>query len=192
VLAKVDATDYNTQWTTLVAASSSVQLLADKTGGIGETVAKLDATTPTTIAFNNVLTAPTLGTWDGSTYTVGAAGAGAYLIQAGLLAPNSVNTTGTPAGRSLGFNMLVEVNNAAYGSTAGSVYYSALISSNNQNTPTGTRVRGELYKVVFLNAGDTFKVRAVCNNTDTGSSVTFTPPPITPSAASYLTVTKLN
>ncbi|RTQ53409.1 hypothetical protein EJV47_01320 [Hymenobacter gummosus] len=192
VLTKVDATDYNTAWRTLTAASA-VQLRADKVGGTGEIVAKLDATTPTTIAFNNVLTAPTLGTWDGSTYTVGADGAGAYLIQAALLAPNATQTTsGNTTSRSLGFNLLVEVNGAAYGSTSGNVYYSALINSNNQNTPAGSRVRGELYKVVFLSAGDTFKIRAVCNNTDTGSSTTFTPPAVTTSAASYLAVTKLN
>ncbi|MDO7849160.1 collagen-like protein [Hymenobacter sp. M29] len=179
VLAKVDATDYNTQWTTLVSASSSVQLRADKVGGTGETVALLNATTPTTIAFNNVLAAPTLGSWDGSTYTVGTGGAGAYLVQAALL-------TADVASRSLGINLLVEVNGAAYGSTAGDVYYSAFINSNNQNTPTGTRIRGELCKVVFLNAGDTFKIRGVSN------SQLYQPNPITTTAASYLTVTKLN
>jgi|GEM_PF-1962188 len=196
VLAKVDGTDYNTQWKTLAASTgTSVQLRADKVGGTGETVAKLDATTPTTIAFNNVLAAPTLGSWDGSTYTVGTGGAGAYLIQASLLAPNATqfNTVNNATqARSLGFNLLVEVNSAAYGSTAGNVYYSPVINSNNQNTPAGTRVRGELHKVVFLDEGDTFKIRAVCNNTDTGTAITFTAPPITPSAASYLTVTKLN
>ncbi|RTQ53408.1 hypothetical protein EJV47_01310 [Hymenobacter gummosus] len=182
VLTKVDATDYNTAWRTASASGSNIstQLRANKVGGTGETLPVATSTTAPTIAFNNVLTTPTLGTWDGTTYTVGTGGAGLYLIQANVLTADAATPTQTPSA-----NLVVEVNNAGYGSTAGSVYY-GLWTSLNPSTPTGTKGRGELSRVVYLNAGDSFKIRGVSSTSSLATQ------PISTVAASYLAVLKLN
>ncbi|MDO7848819.1 hypothetical protein Q5H92_20815, partial [Hymenobacter sp. M29] len=182
ILTKVTGTDYNTQWTSPGAAASSVsvQLRANKVGGTGETLPVATSTTAPTIAFNNVLTSPTLGTWDGSTYTLGTGGAGLYLVQANILTPDA----GTPT-QTISASLVLEVNSAGYGSTAGNVYY-GLYSSLNGYTPAGTKGRGEFSRAVYLNAGDTFKIRGTSS---TGSLAT---QPISTVAASYLAVLKLN
>ncbi|MDO7876791.1 collagen-like protein [Hymenobacter sp. ASUV-10] len=183
ILTKVNATDYNTQWSSPsagAASSVSVQLRANKVGGSGETLPAATSTTAPTITFNNVLTTPTLGTWDGTTYTVGTSGAGLYLVQANILTPDAATPTQTVSA-----NLVLEVNNAGYGSNAGNVYY-GLYTSLNVFTPAGTKGRGEFSRAVYLNAGDSFKIRGTSS---TGSLAT---QPISTVAASYLAVLKLN
>jgi len=183
ILTKTGTTDYATQWSTPTAGGSggvTTQLRANKVGGTGETLPAATSTTAPTIAFNNVVTAPTQGAWDGTTYTVGTSGAGLYLIQSAILTPDAAT-----ASQTVSANLVLEVNNVGYGSTTGNVYYS-LYTSPNASTPAGTKGRGEFSRVVYLNANDTFKIRG------TSSTSTVATQPISPVAASYLTVLKLN
>ncbi|WP_207895808.1 collagen-like protein [Hymenobacter gummosus] len=182
LLSKASGTDYATQWSTAAGGSAglSVQLRANKVGGTGESLPMALSPTALTIAFNNVLTAPALGTWDGSTYTVGTGGAGLYLIQAAALAPDNATPSNTVSP-----NLLLQVNGAAYGSTAGDYHYGIypLIGT---SPPAGTKARGELSRVVYLNAGDTFRIQGVSANSSTAT------PALSATAATNLLVVKLN
>jgi hypothetical protein len=184
-LSKASATNYDTQWSTASASGSSgpsVQLRANKVGGTGENLPLANtANIPAvTIAFNNVLAAPTLGTWDGSTYTVGAGGAGLYLIQAAALAPDNSSPTNT-----ISPNLLVQVNGTAYGNTTGDYYY-GIYPVVGTSPPAGIKSRGEVSKTVYLNAGDTFRIQGVSANSASATSALST------TAASNILVVKLN
>ncbi|MDO7876792.1 hypothetical protein Q5H93_18750 [Hymenobacter sp. ASUV-10] len=184
-LTKASATNYDTQWSTAASGSSglSVQLRANKVGGTGEnlpTSTYTGSNPAVTIAFNNVLAAPTLGTWDGSTYTVGAGGAGLYLIQAAALAPDNSSPTNT-----ISPNLLVQVNGTAYGSTTGSYYY-GIYPVVGTSPPAGIKARGEVSKTVYLNAGDTFRIQGISANSASATSALST------TAASNILVVKLN
>ncbi|MDO7849161.1 hypothetical protein Q5H92_22550 [Hymenobacter sp. M29] len=184
-LSKASATNYDTQWSTASSGGSgssgpSVQLRADKVGGTGENLPTAVSATATTIAFNNVLTTPTLGTWDGTTYTVGAGGAGLYLIQAAALAPDNSTPTNTVSP-----NLLVQVNSTAYGSTTGNYYY-GIYPVIGTSPPAGIKARGEVSKTVYLNVGDTFRIQGIGANSAT------TTPTLSTTAASNVLVVKLN
>lgn len=173
-----------TQWVTPSAGGSgaSVQLFANKVGGTGETPPLATSTTPTTIVFNNIVNAPSLGTYNNTTgvFTVGASGAGTYLIQVKLITnDNPTNPTSTvPI-----FVTLIK-NNATYGTNGADVLYGdypALQTS----LPTNMKGQGSLSKVVQLAAGDTFRIVAVGANSSTAAQ------PIATVAGSNITVVKL-
>ena len=172
VLAKVNGTDYNTQWVTPSAGGSgaSVQLFANKVGGSSETLPVATSTSPTTIVFNNVINSPTLGTYNNTTgvFTVGTTGAGTYLIQVKLLCNDA-----TPASSTVPPYLTLIKNNATYGSNGGDVFYGDYPTLHNV-LPTGVRGQGSLTKVVQLAAGDTFRIVAVSANSSTASQPTST------------------
>jgi len=184
-LTKSSATDYATQWSTPAASGGSspvVQLRANKVGGTGESLPLAGSATATAIAFNNVLTAPTQGSWDGTTYTVNnnAGAAGLYLIQAAVLAPDN-----SPASNTVSPNLLIQVGSTTYGTTTGSYYYGTYPVIGTA-PPAGIKARGEVSKVVYLNAGDTFRIQGVSANSGTVT------PALTTTAASNILVVKLN
>ncbi len=183
VLAKVNGTDYNTQWVTPNAGGSgaSVQLVANKVGGSSENLPVAVSNSPTTIVFNNVLNSPTLGTYNTSTgvFTVGASGAGTYLIQVKLLCNDA-----SPASSTVPPYLTLIKNNATYGSNGGDVFYGDYPPLHNV-LPTGVRGQGSLTKVVQLAAGDTFRIVAVSANSSTVAQPTSTV------AGSNITVVKL-
>ena len=183
VLAKIDGTNYNTQWVTPSAGGSgaSVQLFANKVGGSSETLPVATSTSPTTIVFNNILNSPTLGTYNNSTgvFTVGTTGAGTYLIQVKLLCNDA-----SPASSTVPPYLTLIKNNATYGSNGGDVFYGDYPPIHNV-LPTGVRGQGSLTKVVQLAAGDTFRIVAVSANSTTAAQPTSTV------AGSNITIMKL-
>jgi hypothetical protein len=184
VLAKVDGTDYNTQWVTPSAGGSgaSVQLVANKVGGTGETLPLAGSTSPTTIVFNNIVNAPSLGTYNNSTgvFTVGASGAGTYLIQVKLITNDHPTTaTNTPPV----FVTLIK-NNATYGTNGADVLYGDYPMLQNV-LPANMKGQGSLTKVVQLAARDTFRIVAVTANSSTAAQ------PIATVAGSNITIIKL-
>lgn len=162
--------------------STITELVANKVGGTGETLPLAGSTTPTTIVFNNVVTATSIGNYNPLTgvYTVGANGAGTYLIQVKLLTLDNA----TPSSTVSPYITLIK-NNATYGSTGSDVYYGdyPMIQS---VLPTGIRGQGSLTKVVPFAAGDNFKIVAVSANSATAS------PAIATVAGSYISIVKLN
>ncbi|MCU4189664.1 hypothetical protein M9Q43_10875, partial [Flavobacterium sp. HXWNR29] len=183
VLAKVNGTDYNTQWVTPSAGGSgaSVQLFANKVGGSSETLPVATSTSPTTIVFNNVLNSPTLGTYNNTTgvFTVGITGAGTYLIQVKLLCNDA-----SPASSTVPPYLTLIKNNATYGSNGADVFYGDYPPIHNV-LPTGVKGQGSLTKVVQLAAGDTFRIVAVSANSSTVAQPTSTV------AGSNITIMKL-
>ena len=181
VLAKVDGTDFNTQWVTPSGGGASLQLVANKVGGSSETLPVATSTSPTTIVFNNVVNAPTLGSYNNTTgvFTVGASGAGTYLIQVKLLCNDA-----SPASNTVPPYLTLIKNNATYGSNGGDVFYGDYPTLHNV-LPTGIRGQGSLNKVIQLSAGDTFRIVAVSANSSTASQPTSTV------AGSNITIMKL-
>ena len=126
-------------------SSASLQLVATNTvsqnlpvGGSG--------VSPTTVNFANVITSPTLGTWtSNNTFTVGASGAGVYVISAAL-----ISTTAA------GVAPLVTVNGTPV------VLGLPVVST---NLPTNTQGRGMASATIELVAGDVVTVQ--CSNTST-------------------------
>ncbi len=184
VLAKVDATDFNTQWVTPSAGGSgaSVQLVANKVGGTGETLPLAGSTSPTTIVFNNIVNAPSLGTYNNSTgvFTVGASGAGTYLIQVKLI----TNDNPTTATSTVPIFVTLIKNNATYGTNGADVLYGDYPVIQNV-LPANMKGQGSLTKVVQLAAGDTFRIVAVGANSSTAAQ------PIATVAGSNITIIKL-
>lgn len=182
VLAKVDGTNYNTQWVTPTGGSgATLELMANKVGGSSETLPVATSTTPTTIVFNNVTVPTTFGTYNTTTgvYTVGSSGAGIYLIQVKLLCndANPVSNTVPP------YLTLIK-NNTTYGSTGADIYYGDYPMLHSV-LPTGLRAQASLMKTVQLAAGDTFKIVAVSANSSTAS------PPTSTVAGSFMMITKM-
>ena len=183
VLSKIDGTDYNTQWITPASGGSgaSVQLFANKIGGTGETLPLATSSSPTTIVFNNIVNAPTLGTYNNTTgvFTVGTSGAGTYLVQVKLFCNDATPATSTVPP----FLTLIK-NNATYGSNGADIYYGDYPALHNV-LPAGIKGQGSLSKVVQLNAGDTLRVVAVSANSSTAAQPTSTV------AGSNITIIKL-
>jgi hypothetical protein len=170
-----------TQWVTPASGASggTLELIANKVGGSSETLPLAGSTTPTTIVFNNVVNAPTLGSYSNTTgvFTVGTSGT--YLIQVKLLCNDATNPSQT-----VGSFLTLIKNNGTYGSTGADVYYGDYPSLHNV-LPTGIRGQGTLMKVVQLAAGDTFKIVAVSANSATAAQPTSTV------AGSNITIVKL-
>ncbi|GAB3989683.1 hypothetical protein GCM10028807_15120 [Spirosoma daeguense] len=181
VLAKVDATNYNTQWITPAnGGGASLQLNANKVGGSSEILPVATTTTPPTISFNNVLTLPSNGnTWTtNNTFTVGPNGAGVYMIQVRVHTPDASLVTNT-----VPVSLVIQINNTVYGNI-GNIYgpYPTL----SVYTPTGTKGRGEIVAFVPFSAGDSFKILALSANSSTASQ------PISADAGSNILVMKMN
>lgn len=182
VLAKVDGTDFNTQWVTPSGGGASLQLVANKVGGSSETLPVATSTSPTTIVFNNVVNAPTLGSYNNTTgvFTVGASGAGTYLIQVKLI----TNDNPTTANNTPPIFVTLIKNNATYGTNGADVLYGDYPTLQNV-LPANMKGQGSLIKVVQLAAGDTFRIVAVGANSSTAAQ------PIATVAGSNITIMKL-
>lgn len=170
-----------TQWVTPASggAGGTLELIANKVGGSAETLPLAVSTTPTTIVFNNVVNAPTLGSYNNTTgvFTVGTSGT--YLIQVKLLCNDATNPSQT-----VGSFLTLIKNNGTYGSTGADVYYGDYPVVHNV-LPTGIRGQGTLMKVVQLAAGDTLKIVAVSANSGTAAQ------PVSTVAGSNILIVKL-
>ncbi len=143
VLAKVNATDYDTQWVTPSAGGSNatLQLKVSQTSGISYTVAGYETVaygTPTNNVSNQFNT---------STETFTVATAGFYAINS-YFAASSVAKS---------HNLYLEINGAPIARGTGA------------NT-NDTLITGSVGATTFLNANDTIRVRVRHNNTTSNSS----------------------
>lgn len=183
VLTKIDGTDNNTQWATPAAGGGGVvtQLRANKVGGSGESCPLAISTTPTLVAFNNVLTSPSNGnTWDGSTFTVGAGQGGLYMIQARVHTPDAAIPSQTVSPF-----LTFSINNTPYSPYSDlNIYgpYSAL----NTNTIPGTKGKGELISFVQLAEGGSVRVLCLSANSSTAAQ------PLAADGGSNITIVKMN
>lgn len=145
-------------------SSASLQLVA--TNIVSQSVAAgSSVTAPSTVNFANVVTSPTLGTWtSNNTFTVGASGAGVYMINVAL-----VTTTAT------GVAPLIVVNGTPV---------MLGVPFNNTNLPTNTQGRGIASITTTLSAGDVITVQ--CSNISTTTAAQFST-----SGTTMLTIVKL-
>ena len=161
VLAKIDGTDFNTQWVTLSTGGGSstypnVELAVTNTT-IQQIPDLVTATTNTVLTFstNNNANASLSGgnTWDGSVFTVGTTGAGWYQINAQVV---GVTTTGTVS--SLGVLYFMDKNNTVGNSKSGALYLSTIFTSGATSDPV-IRQASHLNTLIYLNAGDNIRFR---------------------------------
>lgn len=151
-------------WTAVGSAGVVTDLIANKAGGTPESSIPLATTItmPPAVIYNNVLSAPTIGSYNNATgvYTVGSGGTGVYIIQARIHGNDA-----SPTNNTVSYCLNLVVNNASWGSTAGDIIY-GLYTPINAFTPAGTKARGEISTYIKLNAGDAVKI--VVHGTNSG------------------------
>ncbi len=163
VLAKIDGTNFNTQWVTPASGGGgsstypNVELSVTNTS-IQNIPDLVTATTNTLLTFstNNNANASLTGgnTWDGSVFTVGTTGAGWYQINAQVV---GVTATGTLS--SLGVLYFMDKNNTVGNSKSGALYLSTNFTSGATSDPV-IRQASHLNTFIYLNAGDNIRFRA--------------------------------
>jgi hypothetical protein len=183
VLAKVNATDFNTQWVTPTPGNATVDLVVSKTTATQTPVNAQGSNTGDIITFDNVIKSPTIGSYSAvtNTYTVGTSGY--YYIQV-----RSVSVDAATASNTVGHWFKVEID--PVGSTTASFVndrdiYGVYPVISGINFPSGLKGRGELQGVVFLNAGDTFVIKGLTGNSSATNA-------IKNDGSCKLTVVKLN
>jgi hypothetical protein len=164
VLAKVNGTDYNTAWVTPSGGGVKLELLATK---IAATQTLPNANTinlPDVVVYDNVVTAPTIGTYSNNTYTAGAAGL--YLIQIKFSAVQNATANNTTS--AWGF---VELNGTSL--SVNNNVYAPYISSGGggSNLPTGYKGVTTSTFVMFLNTNDFIKIRGLNQNSSVSNSL---------------------
>jgi hypothetical protein len=170
VLAKVNATDYNTQWVTPSAGGSAypnvevsvtntaIQNIPDLTGGTSTTVLSFSGS-------NNPNASLTGGnTWNGSLFTVGSTGAGWYQINSQV---RGVSPTGTLF--SVGVLYYMDENNSVGAGKTGALYLSSIFTSGNTSENV-LRQASHLDTFIYLNAGDTLRFRAFSSSNATAAN----------------------
>ena len=170
VLAKVNGTDYNTQWVTPNAGGSAypnvevsvtnttIQNIPDLTGGTSTTVLSFSGS-------NNPNASLTGGnTWNGSLFTVGSTGAGWYQINSQV---RGVSPTGTLF--SVGVLYYMDKNNSVGAGKTGALYLSSIFTSGNISENV-LRQASHLDTFIYLNAGDTLRFRAFSSSNATAAN----------------------
>ena len=182
VLAKVDGTNFNTQWVTPSGGGATTVLRANKIGGTSQSVPLAGSTTPTIMAFETAVVSPPtgFGNYSPSTGVYTAATAGMYFVTVNLLGPDN-----TPASNTVGYYVNVIINNASYTSAGSNVIYGAY-PANSEVLPVGLKAKGTFASLVFLNANDNIRIGVVGGN----SSVPATNP--NTDASCNITIVKMN
>ncbi|MCF6142534.1 hypothetical protein L1S34_14675 [Flavobacterium sp. K77] len=161
-------------WGSASGGGSSLQLVVTKTVGQTTQVGS-SLTLPDVVNFesaNGTGAALTGGnTWtNNNTFTVGATGAGTYLIQVQLMG----GTLPPPP------MPMIEMNNTGNG---GSNFYGTSVGNVNAQTPH--KYRGQLTSVVYMTAGEFFKIRALSTSNNVSCDFTL-------NGSTKVTVVKLN
>ncbi|MGZ9677314.1 hypothetical protein [Flavobacterium sp. GNP001] len=162
VLAKVNGTDFNTQWITPSGGGAKLELRVTK--NTTQALVTSTSSNPDLVTYESIVTAPTLGSYANNAYTVGTNGAGLYLIQT----RNSMIDNATSPNNTLGAYNFLEVNSSAYGSFNN--IYPSYLSNVSQRGVTNVAIRSatQYMFLVFLNAGDVIRIRATsANSTNT-------------------------
>ena len=155
VLTKIDGTNYNTQWVTPSAAGGpSLQLLATKTSG-SQTLARANVTnTGDLVTFNNVVTTPTSGSYSTSTNAYTASVAGLYYIQASSRCEDNASATSTT-----NQYLYVDINGGSLSSVNNVL--PVFIGSAPSNMPAGSKGRGYVGTMVYLNTNDVVTIKGL-------------------------------
>ncbi|MBC5861867.1 hypothetical protein [Flavobacterium turcicum] len=162
-------------WGSASGGGSSLQLVVTKT--VGQTTqAASSLTLPDVVNFesaNGTGAALTGGnTWtNNNTFTVGPGGAGTYLIQVQLMGLTNSLVLALP---------MIEMNNTGNG---GSNFYGTSVANINAQSPH--KSRGQLTSVVYMTAGEFFKIRALSSSNAIGADFTL-------NGSTKVTVVKLN
>ncbi len=192
VLAKVDGTNYNTAWVTPSGGSTSLPTQTGNAGNVLTTdgtnaswanmpgaklelqASKIAATqalanangtnTGDVVVFENVVTTPTIGTYSTSTNSYTAGAAGLYYIQAVVRTVD--NTT---AGNTTNQWLYVDVNNTNL-SGLNNILPNYVAPSPN-NFPAGSKGRGAVSGVIYLNSGDIVNIKGLNANNAISNSI---------------------
>ena len=154
VLAKIDGTNYNTQWITPSAGTSAYpNIELNIRNNTTQSITSLgNGTSANQITFSGSSSNTTLtggNTWNGNTFTVGATGAGWYQINAQIVG----TTTDGVSSTSIGIPFYMDLNNAV-----GSTMSSAILYRSNYTTQTNSthlKNNNTISTVLYLSAGNT-------------------------------------
>lgn len=147
-----------------------VELIATKTDATQQPARAQGSNTGDIITFNNVVTAPTLGTYSSNTYMVGTGQGGLYYIQVRSVSVDNATPTSTT-----GHWFKIEIDPA--GATTPSfindrdIYGPFPVLASSANFPTGLRGRSEISAVVQLNAGDSFVIKGLTAQSAVDNSI---------------------
>ena len=163
VLSKIDATNYNTQWTTPSTGGGtfpSIELSTAVTASQNiATLAGSNTYTPLVFSSSNGTGAAlTSGnTWNGSVFTVGSSGAGTYQI--------TVHMMPIPPSQ-IGVQYYID-KNSAIGSTTSTTAPYALSTYNLNASGSNYRFNSTISTIIYLAAGDQITLRAQSISTGT-------------------------
>lgn len=138
---------------------AKLDLVVKKTAATQSLVVSTSAT-PDTVIYDNIVTAPSLGTYSTATNTYKAGSAGLYFIQTrNSMVDNSANANNT-----LGAYNYLEVNGSSYGSMVN--IYPTYVSNGSLRTTTNAAIKSSTQYVfmVYLNINDTIKIKATSLN----------------------------
>lgn len=163
VLAKVDGTDYNTQWVTPSAGGSGAQvaLIATKTTNAQVLSLANGTNTGDLVTFDNVVTSnTTFGSYNTATNTFTVNQAGVYCIQATVRTPDAPNPSQTP-----NQFLFVDFDNA--GITGINTMFTDFPVANPGNFPSGVKGKGFTSVMMYLTAGQTINIKGLTANSNT-------------------------
>ncbi len=156
VLAKVDATDYNTQWVTPSTGGSGAQvaLIATKTTNAQVLSLANGTNTGDLVTFDNVVTSnTTFGSYNTATNTFTVNQAGVYCIQATVRTPDAPTPSQTP-----NQFLFVDFDNA--GITGINTMFTDYPIANPGNFPSGVKGKGFTSVMMYLiSAYSSFEIR---------------------------------
>lgn len=169
VLAKVDATNYNTQWVTPGAGSGAqVVLRATKTTDAQVLPLANGTNTGALVTFNNVISNnTTLGTYSTSTNTLTINQTGLYMVQAVTRLVDASNPAQT-----VNHYLWVDIDNA--GMTNVNTLHTIYQAANGPNFPSGVKGKGFVNIVLYLNAGQVINIKGLGANSSTTATAATT------------------
>jgi hypothetical protein len=145
----------NASW--VAAPGATLQLVATKSSG-SQTLSPANGTnTGDLVTFNNVVTTPTSGTYSTSTNTYTATVAGLYYIQVSTRCDDNATPSNT-----LNQFLYVDVNNNGLGSVNNAI--SHYTTSGPTNFPAGSKGRGFIGVMLYLNANDAINIKGLSSN----------------------------
>lgn len=160
VLSKINATDFNTQWVSPTGGGATLDLLATNTSSTAVFALAQGTNTGDIVTYNNVVTTPTLGSYNTTTntYTVGVTGL--YMIQAVTRSNDAAS-----ASQTVGQFLFVDVNGV--GLSSPNTIITDYPNPFGANMPAGARGRGFTSVTLFLTAGQSVRVLGLSANSTT-------------------------
>jgi hypothetical protein len=136
---------------------ATLQLLATKTTG-SQILSNANGTNAgDLVTFNNVVTTPTSGTYSTSTNAYTAAVAGLYYIQASSRCDDNATANNT-----LNQFLYIDINGGGLGSVNNVL--PVYLASSPTNMPAGSKGRGYVGTMVYLNANDVVTIKGLSAN----------------------------